>query len=134
MCELLILALNKVSPDPYRDSKLYKRGDVICVQPDGWLWGKQELANPLFRIVKVPGVSLEQASAFLGSEHDVDPTNPSRLLQNRAFRIDLDALPGAAALTDQKRKNPLHKVTLTAVQLLTFKIAKEKLADPNVFE
>lgn len=135
MCELLVLSVNKVNADPYLDAKQYKRGDVVCVKPDGWGWGRQELANPLFRIIKVPGVSVSQASGFLGPELDSDPTNPSQMLRPRAFSLDLDAVPGAAtSLVDHQRANPIYKAPLSTESLLALKIEKTRLEDPNVFE
>ena len=41
-----------------------KKGEVICVKPDGWLWGKEECL-PNFIIVRVPGVSIEQGVDYL---------------------------------------------------------------------
>lgn len=37
-----------------------KRFDVVTVQEDGWLWGKKE-RPPTYLIVKVPGVTVEEA-------------------------------------------------------------------------
>jgi len=135
MCEILVLALDKVSDDPYLDAKQYKRGDVVAIRPDGWLWGKQELVNPLFRIIKVPRVTVSQASAFLGPELDTDPTNPSKMLRLRAFKLDLEGLPGVVAnLEDPKRRNPLFKASMSPEKLLALKVEKVRLADPNIFE
>lgn len=135
MCEMLVRVVDKINDDPYLDAKCTKRGDVITIQPDGWVWSRAELNNPDWRIIKVPGVSVAQAQEFLEPEADTDPANPSAVLQRRAHKIDLDALPDPKGqMVDAKRKNPLHRVNLNRDGLLAFKRTKPKLTDPNVFE
>ncbi len=90
MAELLVRRTDKTHPDPYMDAKQTKRGDVICVQPDGWPWGTKELANPDWIILLVPGVSPEDLSGLLAAEPETNPAQPSRMLQPRAFKLDLD--------------------------------------------
>src|SRR4051812_41436296 len=93
MAELLVRTVDKVNKaDIYSDCKLTKRGDVICVQPDGWTWGMDEIAAPFYQIVRLPGVAPDVLSALLQSEIDTDPKHPSRTLQARGFKFDLDAL------------------------------------------
>lgn len=136
MAEMLVRVVDKISADPYLNAKLTKRGDVISVQPDGWVWGKEEQKNPDWRIVKLPGVSVTNASQFVAPEKDADPKNPSRVLQSRAARLDLDNLPLgiAAVMADIKRRNPTARTSLTAQDLAALKISKPPLADPNVFD
>lgn len=90
MAELLVRVVDKTNPDPLLDCKLTKRGMVIAVQPDGWQWGFEELANPDWRIIRVPGVDPSQFGGLLAPEPEIDPQNPSRVLQRRAFRLNLD--------------------------------------------
>lgn len=90
MAELLVRVVDKTHPDPVFDTKLSKRGDVIAVQPDGWRWGVEEVANLDWRIVCVPGVDPEDLSGLLASEPETNPNAPSRMLQLRAFKLDLD--------------------------------------------
>ena len=136
MAEMLVRVVDKISADPYLNAKLTKRGDVISVQPDGWVWGKEEQKNPDWRIVKLPGVSVTNASQFVAPEKDADLKNPSRVLQSRAARLDLDNLPLgiAAVMADIKRRNPTARTSLTAQDLAALKISKPPLADPNVFD
>lgn len=75
-----------------------KQGDVIEVKPDGWGWGQCELGisvpgnphgnHPFFRVIKLPNVTVAQASNMLAPEVDVDPQNPSPYLQYRARFLD----------------------------------------------
>ncbi len=91
MAELLVRVVDKVNRDSiYLDVACTKRGDVIAICVDGWQWGKEELANPDWRIVRLPGVDPEDLSGLLAPERDVDPKNPSKTLQRRAFKLDLD--------------------------------------------
>lgn len=136
MCEVLLRVVDKVSDDPYRDAKLTKRGDVITVQPDGWNWGAQELADPNWRILKLPNVPQATAEGFLGPEVDTDPANPSLVLQRRAFRFNVDstAIPAGvlAWLNDATRAEPTRTINFTAAQFVAFKQAKARRQDPAV--
>jgi len=135
MCEMLIRVVDKVNDDPYLDAKCTKRGDVITVQPDGWGWSRAELRNPDWRIIKIPGVTVIEAESFLGAEMDADPANPSQVLQRRAFRLDVDALPDSSGqVGDASRRNPLHRVNIDYDDLMALKISKPPLVDPNVFD
>lgn len=49
----------------------YDSGDILEVRPDGFEWGKEERANPVFKIIRVPdeevapkGESLEETQEF----------------------------------------------------------------------
>jgi len=73
MAELLVKAIDAVCTDPgkspaelaAKDARgCYKRGDVVVVMPDGHAWGAME-GPPKFWVVKVPGLSVEAAQAYL---------------------------------------------------------------------
>ncbi len=136
MCEALIRVVDKVNSDPYLDCKCLKRGDIIAVVEDGWPWGKEELSNPDWRIVKFTSISVSAVMAFLGPEIDTDAAHPSRMLRRRAFSFDLSStsLPQAFRnwLADSTRAAPTRTVLLTGAQLLALKVAKTPLVDPNV--
>ena len=138
MAELIIRVVDKVNPaSVYRDVKCTKRGDVIAIQPDGWPWGSAELTDPAYRIVQVSGIDVEDLSAFLAPELDVDPGHPSRTLQRRGFKFDLDAFraTGTAALRawldDDRRASGTRRVTATLAQVLAFKVARPSVVDPG---
>lgn len=138
MAELLVRVVDKTNPDdPYLDAQLTKRGDVICVQPDDWLWGVEELENPDWRIIKLPGIGVDELASLLAPEIDADPLKPSRMLQRRAYRLDLDhvALTGArAVLDDPDRKEPAKALAMPLATLLAARVRKPKRQDPNIFE
>ena len=88
--ELLVFVQDKIHPDFYLNTKFPKRGDVLVAKPDGWKWGTEELADGRFRIIHALGLAEEDAEILLAPEIDIDPKNPSRVLQFRAFKLDLD--------------------------------------------
>ncbi len=90
MAELLVRVVDKVHADFYLNCACTKRGDVIAVQPDGWAWGTGELEHPEWRIIALPGVDPSDLSGLLAPELDVNPKHPSKTLQRRAFKLDLD--------------------------------------------
>lgn len=90
MAELLVRRVDKTHTDFYLNTKQTKRGDVIVVQPDDWPWGIKELSHPEWIIVRVPKVPMEEFEGLLAAEPETDPKNPSRTLQARAFKLDLD--------------------------------------------
>lgn len=112
MAELLVRIVDKTNDDPYLDVRCTKRGDVITVQPDGWAWGKEELANPEWRIVKI-AASVAECLQFLSPELPQSAT-PDRMIRKRAFKFDLEKLD--AGTTD----------------LAELKVTKSRLVDPNV--
>lgn len=137
MCEILLRVVDKVNyENPYKNAECLKRGDVVVVVEDGHVWGAQELRNPDWRILKVPGVSVSAASAFLGEELDSNPGKPSLTLQSRAFGFDLEHknLPGdfAAWIADGARGQRTYTLSVTDAKLASFKVKKAALADPNI--
>lgn len=138
MCELLLRVTDKVNPDFYMNTKCTKRGDVVVVQPDGWVWGERELTLPFWRILKAPGASMSAGETFLAPELDTDPQNPSRTLQRRAFGFNLahPSLPAAltAYLVDDTRAQPAYTLaqSFKDTQLLAVKVTKPPIVDPGV--
>lgn len=40
-----------------------QKGDIVCVRPDGWEWGKSECL-PDFIVYKIPGMTVEEAMKY----------------------------------------------------------------------
>lgn len=131
MCELLVRVVDKVNTDPYLNVKLTKRGDVIAICPDNWGWGSEELSNTDWRIISLPNVTETQAASFLAAELDTDPLNPSKMLQRRGFKLDLDH-PNISAEVSGKRIKQKHTLNLNFGQLNSMKKAKPAIQDPNI--
>lgn len=67
MARILVKAMDHVHSDPEIDRQgAYKRGDVVCVMPDGHVWGAQE-GLPVFEQVDFPGVSVEDMQHTVNS-------------------------------------------------------------------
>ena len=141
MAELLIRVVSKTNAaDPYRDAKLAKRGDVICVQADGWSWSEMEKTNPDWRILKWPSVSVSEASLLLTPELPTAakvsgdmPDDP--MLQLRGFHLDIDAatMPKALRtyLADATRKQPFV-IMPSQITVAALKRQKAKRSNPAV--
>lgn len=118
MCELAISVIERTADDPLVESKLVaKRGLVIDVLEDGHQYGRMELTNPLFRILKLPGVPLAFGRSFLGREIGDHPHALAR-----AFRLDIDHpdIPAdlAAYLADDARAEPSFEVDQATIAAL----------------
>lgn len=120
MAELLVRTEDRTTGDPNVDAQNWKRGMVVTVQEDGWPWGTLEVNNPVFLIVKVPGMTVAAASVFLGNlieDPMTDFTSP-----RRSFKVDLDhpSLTGRLAALN----GLAHRViTLNTTQLAAVKAA-----------
>ena len=137
MCEVLLRIRDKINKvDVYADVQCLKRGDIVSIVADEWVWGSEELTNDDWRIIKFPNIALSTAEAFLSPELPLDPANPGKMNRLRGFKFDIDdpLIPAgfAAWLADDTRVTPTRTVNFTGPQLLAFKKAKERLSDPNV--
>lgn len=135
MSELCIIVVDRVNHEcPYRDSKCYKRGDVIEVLEDGSDWGTETLRNPHWRILQLPNVPFKAALAFLSAEAETDPKNPSRVLQRRGFHFNIDAAPEDLKdwFADDSRAQPVFTSNMTLASLMKLKVRKPKRKDPNI--
>lgn len=136
MADLVVMAVDKVAKDdPYMDAKLLKRGYVIEVQADGFSWGTEDRAFAGFRILCVPDLSVSEASVLLGREFDTDPTQPSRVLQCRAFRLELghpalDAAGLRAYIDDDARAQDSAVVSADVIRAITVRV--DPRVDPAV--
>ena len=141
MAEFLLRVVDKVNPDSlYRDVKCTKRGDIIVVKEDGETWGKDQKILPQYRIIKVPGMDVSEARAWVAPELDTDPQQPSRTLQARKFTLDLDTLlgfapaPVVAYIADDSRVADSFTLTgfVTLNQMRALKKTKPVIVDPNL--
>lgn len=136
MAELLIRVKDKINAvDYYKNFQCTKRGDVIVACPDGWNWGNDELSDPQYRIVKIPSLPLIDAQALTTPEQETDPVRPSRTLQRRGFKLNLDdpSLPQAFQdfIKDDSRKQQTINLSLTKQQVLAIKVKKAAIADAS---
>jgi len=141
MCEILLCVRdmrNVAWPYP-------QQGDVIAVVPDGWRWGACELGqavegnpngnHPFWRIIKLPNVTVAQASNLLAPERDTDPQGPSPYLQYRQFYFDKTKIPAGQIallqnLADDLRTNGFVTLNFTAAQLANVISRRPALSAP----
>lgn len=77
MCEILIFAGNNTHPDPATDRRgSWKRGYPVAVKEDGHQWGAEE-GLPKFIVLKLPGVPVAKAEAFLAPQMEDDAGVPT---------------------------------------------------------
>ncbi len=65
-----------------------RRGDVIEVFPDDWLFSKNEMGHSDWRIVHAPEMTLEEAQGWTGGAY-LHPDS-GMIAPFRAFHFDLD--------------------------------------------
>lgn len=136
MCELLVRVSDKVNEDFYRNCQCTKRGDIISLCPDGWNWSTSEKTVPFWRIVKLPNVTVAQATPYLRPEIATDPLNPSKTLQKRAFKLDLSnaTLPAAfiTFIQDNTRAQPSYTFNASAATIASIVVLKSPITDPAI--
>ena len=125
MAELLIRVVDKIHPtDPDKNLATSKKGDVISVCPDGWNWGREELANPEWRIVKMPGVDPATLTDML--EADISIIGGQSFIKRKRVRAyNLDGGLATSLIASGQ------VITLTPVQIsavLSLKYTKPALA------
>lgn len=86
MAEMLVRIVDKINPDPKLDLLCRKRGDVVCIMPDGHGWSEAEITNPEWTIVKFPGVSRDKLDHFI----HVDRNQDGKLIRRCANSFDID--------------------------------------------
>lgn len=130
--ELLVRIRDKINlNDPYFHDMLTKRGDVIVVKSDGHAWGKEEIANPEWIIIRVP-LSRSEAEALLAGTL-ISNGDRQILRRKREFRLNVDALPArlqTAMTYDGKRTATVVDATVTEIRGV--REQKPAWQDPNV--
>lgn len=122
MCEMLVRTQDNVLPDAIENLKSWKRGMVITVQEDGWVWGNEELNNPVFAIIKAPGMTVSEGSIFLGNLIDPRAAVPDTKNPLRQFSVNLEDVSIKSLVTDVGAKTrPIEAISLTKPQVTALK-------------
>ena len=136
MAELLVMRQNKTHPDPDKDTRgSYKLGDVVVVKEDGHEWGKEEhpatSTNPMFFLVKIPGIPASKVEQFIEPESTADPeTGEVTVTRRRRWNIRANDVP--LAIRNQLLNTGEVTVTWTQIRnyvqnKLTLDVAPETL-------
>jgi hypothetical protein len=132
MCEIAVMAEDVASDDPVDDTKLFKLGDVIDILPDGADWGDQAIANPRFRMIRLTGVSVSEASVLVAAEMSTNPGASARMLRQRMSGLDLTNPDLAAAMKDVGRSTKVIVLPPNAARaLLNGRKVKSVIPDPD---
>lgn len=114
MAELLIRAANNATAHTNATLELsgaYKRGDIVVVKPDGWLWGSAE-GPPVFVKVKIPGLAVNTAESWIARQvSDVDPTIT---IKRRLWGVKVESIP--IGIRNELLANGEVTVTLTQIR------------------
>jgi len=134
--EALVRITTRDTGDAAKDYHRFTRGDVVCVQEDGWGWGTRELgadAHDFWRVVKVPSVTLAEAQAWVAGDTTNLAINPWR--RKRLNYLDLDALPNKILsdfLGDDARVNGTLVTGSDVAKWKNILTAKGPGSDPTV--
>lgn len=133
--ELLVRIVDKPkSGDAVVDAQRTTAGDVIAAKPDGHFWGREEVANPEWRIIRVPGMGEAEADALLSGELP-RAFAPNRMLRKRGVKLDvsqLDALAGGAIMAERSATQRGVAAVVTREQIVACRSVKTPLSDPNI--
>jgi len=126
MCEILLRVVDKVNlEDAVRNRQASKAGDVIAVQLDGWNWGTDELANPEWRIVKLPGLAESDFNDMLVSD-TLEAQGKSTIMRKRRKAVDLSGAFAQSLIASG------HVITIPATQHGAFQALKKTKPVINV--
>ena len=126
MAEFLIRIRDKEGHNP----GLLGEREVVVVCEDGWPWSVLERTSPDWRIVKVPGMSLDEGDQFIVPE----PVDETRFVRRRrAFKIDVQLLPPSvrAYMANDQRSQPFVEVPKGV--FIASKVARAPLLRDDVF-
>jgi len=128
VAEILVMARDNVSSDPIKNSQLYKRGQVVCVQPDGHPWAAGELDTSVFNIIKLPGVPVEDlrdlCETKMVTQYDTVTGKSQVVMKNRRkVKLNFSKLPAKAKEAIQQKAIP----AITKGQLNAAKVAVETM-------
>jgi hypothetical protein len=131
MADLLIRIRDKESSgDAETDALQFGRGDVIAVWETPGPWGKQELSNPDWRIVRLANVTAADALELIQPETDALATS-ERLMRKRRAGFNLDNLPAGLRAwldDDDSRAEPIRTVNLSRAAFLVLVQVKARRA------
>jgi len=100
MAEMLLRVVDKINDtDDALNAQCTKRGDVIVICPDGWPWSETERTSPDWKIVKVPGVAVDDLTGFLAEEPGDRLTNPRLRRRGKTFDVQAWETAGSSALS-----------------------------------
>ena len=118
MAAILVRIRDRDGFDNKTNGLCMRPGDVIAVCPDDWSWGSEELVNPDWCILKMPGVDPESLRDMEMSAEDA----LGGLIAKRAKKLDLTAAVYETKLTE---RIVIVDIAKDQTDVLASKVAKE---------
>lgn len=88
MCEMLVMNQDneneKITDPILRARGLFARGHVVAIKPDGWQWGRKEVA-PKFHVLDVVDATVEEMQRYL---HRLFGRGPSEIVRVPDDQVD----------------------------------------------
>ncbi|MEO7778505.1 MAG: hypothetical protein ABIY63_13315 [Fibrobacteria bacterium] len=122
--KVVIWVLETKYETPEQEARGYHPGDVVQVLPRDHVFGKEEIKNPLWKIVEMDIPSLE-AMAMESEEHGDYLAKP--ILRRREFHFHFDKMPRSARQKLERAPTGKH-ITLNAVEMAGIRAAKTRKA------
>jgi hypothetical protein len=131
-----------------KEGKRYQEGDIVCVRPSGWEWGKDERKRYLIMEVdlgndikdisdarKLEAPLFDTGDLWWPSSEDKDgnPIDPPKILSKRRYKIPFTDLTSIAAGIDWKKVvenadyQPIEKTTMLFAGLILDRFTNKKL-------
>lgn len=111
MSEALVQIKEKAGFDPIANALADRPGDVIVVCPDGWPWTKEELTNPEWCVLKMPGQPVGALNSMCPPVFDA----AGRMVSKHAQNFDMTNITVSGLLkTGEVIADASQKTTLLA--------------------
>jgi len=124
MAQVIIQTIDKISADRKTNLALYKAGDVIDVVEDSQIWTENELTNPKYRIISLPGVPKSDiVDALLEGEDPELVAEPIRRLRKIDYS-QVARLGGKDRGNRQSQKDVVTPAEANSITVLKSRIAK----------
>lgn len=97
--ELLIMAVDKFNPDSViNQSGCYKKGDIVCIRPEGSEWGAKE-SLPMFLVVKAD-LTEQEIEEFVKLEKEtiLNTDGETEIKTRRKYKFDFEKNMGVDKL------------------------------------
>ena len=91
MAEILIMNRDNTHQDPTKnETSCWKKGDIVFIADDNHPWGKEELNEEIFKIIKIPGSITAMIRMFRQPWITQKDTADEMLLRRSLWRYDFD--------------------------------------------
>jgi hypothetical protein len=95
----------------------WNRGHVVCVQEDGWGWGRLE-CPPKYCVIHISDMTIEEARVYLESETEIpkDKKTLPKMISIRKYKFDFDDVSFPKEKSDNLKIDGKVSVTKTQIK------------------